>query len=494
MQRWTWFARVARWLVLGLGAGQLALFAYTTARRLGYPFSLEWMESGSYDTLARLMEGRPLYDRPSLEFIPFNYTPLYYHASALLAGALGMGFTPMRAVSLFAALGTMLLVFGLVRRSGAARLAAFAAAATFPATFAVTGGYLDIARPDSLYVFLLTAGVLALVHAGGARWPALLAGALFGLAYLTKQSAIPALGLLFVHQLIRRRPVGLLLLLGFALTAGVGVAWLMRSTHGWYAYYTFEIASGYHPMLSNLPHFVSNHLGPLAVAMLFAVAWIAWPARARTPAHETLLAALASILCGCFWLTLYPGTAANVAIPAMMACSVLLGVGLDAVLERSRRSRPADAARFALIAYVAVAMQWVGLLYAPAKYVPDARDVAAGRRLVERIAAEPGDVLIPNHGYLARLAGKPGQVHALALSNAVQGDRHGHARRVAHEFDSTLAAAHYTLLVLDSGNFGARDSIPGYGPPEDFFTDLDVFQTRAGTRTRPDVLRRRSKP
>ena len=173
-----------------------------------------------------------------------------------------------------------------------------------------------------------------------------------------------------------------------------------------------------------------------------------------------------------------------------MAFSVQRG-GLDSVLERARHSRPPDSARLAVLAYAAVAMQWVGLLYAPAKYVPDARDVAAGRRLVERIAAEPGDVLIPNHGYLARLAGKPGQVHAMALANAVQGDRHGYARRVAQEFDSTLAAGRYSLLVLDSGNFGARDSIPGYGPPEDFFTDGDVLQTRPGTRTRPDVLRRR---
>jgi hypothetical protein len=153
-------------LVLGLGAGQLALFAYTTLRRLRYPFSLEWMESGSYDSLARLMEGRPLYDRPSLEFIPFNYTPLYFHASALVARFLGTGFTPLRAVSLLAACGTVVLVYLLVRRAGAGQLAALAAAITFPTTFAITGGYLDAARPDALYVFMLTAGVLALVHAG----------------------------------------------------------------------------------------------------------------------------------------------------------------------------------------------------------------------------------------------------------------------------------------------------------------------------------------
>ena len=147
-----------------------------------------------------------------------------------------------------------------------------------------------------------------------------------------------------------------------------------------------------------------------------------------------------------------------------------------------------------MLTYFAVVIQWFGLLYAPARYVPDARDIAAGRRLVERIAAEPGDVLIPNHGYLGRMAGKPGQLHAMALSNAVHGERHGHALRVMQEFDSSVVAGRYSMLVLDESSPHARDSLPGYGPPVELFTNRDVFQTRVGTRTRPEVLRIRTAP
>jgi hypothetical protein len=317
------------------------------------------------------------------------------------------------------------------------------------------------------------------------------AGLLFGAAYLTKQSALPCLGLLGLFLLLRRRREGLAVAAAGALTVAAGVAWFMASSDGWYRYYTFEIATGYALQPRNILNFASNQLGPLAPAVVAGVAWAAWPARVRTGVHRTLLVALLSVLFGCFWLSLYPGTAANVAIPAAMACSVMLGLGLDALLERARGWAPTDAAKLVALASGAVAIQWLGLLYTPARYVPSANDVAEGRRLIERIAAEPGEAWIPNHGYLDRLAGRPGQAHALALSNAVHGDRRGLARRVLAEQDSAVARGRYSLLILDADSFQARDPIPGYGPPEELFRDRDVFHTRVGVRTRPEVLRRR---
>lgn len=491
---WSLLSRLLRWSVTGLAAGHAMLFAYTTIRRVGYPFSLEWMESGSYDSLARLLEGSPLYDRPSTGFVAFNYTPLYYLASAAVAHVMGLGFAPMRLLSLLAAYGTMVVVYRLVRGSGGGRFPALAGAVTFAATFPLTDGFADTARPDSLYVLLLTAGVAALVHGGSARWSPVLAGVLFGAAYFTKQAAVPSLGLLFLYLLVRQPSVGLRVLPAFALTVGAGVAWFSWSTDGWFGYYTLEIATGHDFRLRNLLHFPANYLGPLAVAVLFGATWLAWPARERTRSDETLLVALVSILFGCFWLTLYPGIAPNVAIPAAMACSVLLGLGADSVLELVRGREPRFAARLTALMFTAVALQWGGLLYTPSRYVPDARDEAAGRALVAEIARSPGEVLIPNHGYLARLAGKPGQAHAMALVNASANERGGHARRVAQEFDSAVANGCHTLLVLDADNVSARDPIPGYGPPVECFSDPRAFHTRTGTRTRPEYFRYRLDP
>ncbi len=474
-----------------MAAASLALFAFTTLRRVGYPFALEWMESGSYDSLVRLLDNERLYDRPSLEFVPYNYTPLYYIASAAMARLSGVGFASMRLVSLLAACGTMLLIFHLVRRAGAGRFPAIAGAITFGATYALTGSYMDTARPDSLFVLLLTGGLAFLMAGERSRASSVLAGLLFAAAYFTKQSTLPCLGLLLVYLLVRRSRVGLGVLAGLLATTSLGVSLAMHGSNGWYGYYTLEVATGYALRLSNLPHFFAKYLAPLTVSVLFAGAWLGWPARERTRSDQTLFIALASIVLGCFWLTLYPGTAPNVALPAAMACSVALGLGLDAVLTRARSLDPPHGARLTTLVYAAIVLQWVGLLYDPTKLVPDSRDVAAGWSLVRKIAATPGDVLIPNHGYLGRLAGKPGQAHALALANAVQGDRRGAARAVAESLDTSVARGRYSLLILDDASAGARDPIPGYGPPQPCFSDRDVFWTRAGSRTRPEFFRYR---
>lgn len=492
--RWSRIARTLRWAVLALGVLTLALFAYTTALRLVHPFALEWMEAGSYDMLAHLLQGGRIYERPSTEYIAFNYTPLYYLVSAAAARAVGPGFVALRLVSLLATYGTMLLVFAIVRRAGAARVPALVAALTFVGTYEVTAGYMDVARPDALYVLFLAGGLLALLQRDEPRRMALLSGALFALAYLTKQSAIPSLGLLFLYLLVRRTRVGLLVLAGFAITGALGIAWFMRATDGWYAYYTLQVATGYKLELENIANFANASLAPMAVAILFGVGWLGWPARPRTRRDETLVAALASATLGCFWLLLYPGTSPNAAIPAMAACAILLGIGLDSMLTWAARWAPVDAAKLATIAWLAVALQWVGFLYPPSRYTPGPGDATAGRALVERIAATPGAVLIPNHSYLSRLAGKGGQAHGMALSNALQGDPRGPARQVSDEVDSAIAQRRYTMLVLDADGWGARDSIPGYGPPLEFFSGPNVFFTRHGTRTRPEVFRYRIAP
>ena len=54
------------------------MFLYLASQRIGFQYEIEWMEGGIYERVARVLEGKPLYVSPSLEFSPFVYTPLYY--------------------------------------------------------------------------------------------------------------------------------------------------------------------------------------------------------------------------------------------------------------------------------------------------------------------------------------------------------------------------------------------------------------------------------
>ena len=62
----------------------LLLFLYTALRRMRYPFELEWIESGVLVSVRRIAQGRGLYGAPSINFVPFLYSPLYLYLVAAL--------------------------------------------------------------------------------------------------------------------------------------------------------------------------------------------------------------------------------------------------------------------------------------------------------------------------------------------------------------------------------------------------------------------------
>src|SRR5438132_2218404 len=108
--------RVARIIVVAASIVAITPSAAVAIKRLSYPFDLEWMEGGGVAHVQRVLDGRGLYPRPSLDFVPFIYTPLYWYVSAAAAWVLGTGYAPLRLVSLASSLGCFALVFTLVRR------------------------------------------------------------------------------------------------------------------------------------------------------------------------------------------------------------------------------------------------------------------------------------------------------------------------------------------------------------------------------------------
>src|SRR3954454_9653847 len=67
---------------LVLGVLQLGWHFRLFFARAGFPLDLEWMEGGMLLHASRFAEGKTIYVAPSLDFIPYLYTPLY---PALLA-------------------------------------------------------------------------------------------------------------------------------------------------------------------------------------------------------------------------------------------------------------------------------------------------------------------------------------------------------------------------------------------------------------------------
>ena len=133
------------------------------AGRAGFPLDLEWMEGGTLVHAQRIAAGQGIYVRPSLDFVPYLYTPLYPALLALLSFVFPFGYLLGRLVSLLAFFSALVLLGVLVaseargmgwgRRLLAALVGLVGAAAVVTA-FAFTGGFFDLVRSDSLLLAL----------------------------------------------------------------------------------------------------------------------------------------------------------------------------------------------------------------------------------------------------------------------------------------------------------------------------------------------------
>ena len=454
-------------------------FLLVALARLGHPFELEWMEGGTLDQVHRLVAGRPMYVAPSLDFISFDYTPLYYWTAALAARVLGAGFTPLRLVSLLAALGSLVILFVLARRETKSTAAGILAASLFAATYRLGGAWLDIGRPDSLYLLFVLGGFLAYRALAGARGAAL-AGVLFAAGFLAKQTALVIALPLALHALLadRRRFAAFAGTLA-ALVAGSTLV-LDRATHGWYTYYIFGVALGHRPEAGLVARFWSDDLGAhLAIAALLA----AWFLRSAGAGRGFHLALAAGLVGAAWWLRCFRGSYDNALLPGLAAVSLLASAGWHDLRRRLEPGAPASFLHLALFAQLAL------LVWNPLDQIPTRADREAGERLIAHIRTVPGPVLVPAHPWLAERAGKGGSFHEMALVDVTERRGHGALEdSLTTGLARALAAHRWAALVLDTRDWIADDAAPYYEPRLRAFSSDTVFWSRTGMLTRPETV------
>ena len=209
------------------------------AHRVGYPFELDWMEGGSVELAARAAAGHSLYVAPSLSFVGWTYPPLYYWTAAAVAKLTGVGFLPLRLVSLTASVVSMATLAWMVWRETGDRVAGIVAAGLFAATFRISGAWFDVGRVDSLFLALTLLALACGRWATGVRGGIGL-GILAFLAFFTKQSALLALLPALVYLALTRRRVGIPALVTVLALVLVSTAVLDAATDGWYRYYVIS--------------------------------------------------------------------------------------------------------------------------------------------------------------------------------------------------------------------------------------------------------------
>jgi len=483
-------ARRAATVLLTAGCVAYVLsFLFVALSRIGYPFELEWMEGGMVDHVRRALTGLPIYSKPSIEFVSFLYPPLYYEAAALLARVFGLGFTPLRLLSLLSSLGVFALLYRIVRRDTGAVVPGILAVGVYAATYDRVGGWFDLARLDSFYLMLLLSSVYLLRFASTAR-AASAAGLLIGAAFLTKQSAlVVAVPLVVAAALADTRRAG-----WFAGAAGLviggGTVVLNGLSAGWFQYYCFYLPSR-HPRLDGgwATFWTADLLPALPVATLIAAFYVATRARAESSGARFFYPLAALGMLGSSWsVRNMVGAEVNNLLPAFAAVALLAALGFHELGLRAAASPAAPWRSAALAGAVLLLAQLALLAYDPRKHLPLPSDRAAGRQLVARLTAIQGEVFAPHHGYLARLAGKDGFAHTLAMDNVFLDDDGPARRDLEAGLLQALDTKRFSAVLLESDGRYGPVILKSYEIRESLFAAPDVFWPVTGGRLRPEAL------
>lgn len=234
-----------KWLVIAGSLAYLFSMLWIAWGRYSTPFELEWMEGGMLAHAIRLREGLPIYAPPSLDFVPFFYTPGY---PALLYGLDQIGFPlsfgAARTVSVLSTIGTLCLIYYTVVRETGKAAFGLIGIGLYAALFRTCGAFYDLARPDSLMIFLISSAVIITYY--GRHVSAVIGAAiLISAAFFTKQTSAVFFPVMAGWIWWSQRRLGLIYITFTFALCSVGVWWMDVRTDGSFWSYIFEGHQGH---------------------------------------------------------------------------------------------------------------------------------------------------------------------------------------------------------------------------------------------------------
>ena len=453
----------------------VVLFLYTALRRMRYPFELEWIESGMLVSVRRVSQGLPLYVRPSLDFVPFLYAPLYLYLCAALAKLTGIAYATLRLVSTLSTLGSFAVIAALVRYETRRWLPAIAAVGLFAACYPVSEAWFDLGRVDSLFIFLMLAAIYCT-----RRGNLVLAGVLWVLVFQTKQSILPIAVLVLCTdwQKPRRMMTGLAT---FAVLLAGSILWLNHISSGWYDFYVFGATRGLPIVWRQAALYVPNDLlAPLGIVFLLVLAALLLVPpvlRSRTTSFYVLVSF--GLYAALWFVKAHRGATVNAMLPAYAWTAVLFGVALHRLLRWSEDRAPGAFAPIGrLILLAAAFVQLFMMMYNPGQYIPTADVLATRTAFIQQLRELPGDIYVLDHTNDAYLAGKQPHAEMEALGAVLDAPPNPARNAVLSELKHDLEVARFSAIILD----GPPSTLtPGKGAiPADFLQRYPVAFSAIG--------------
>jgi 4-amino-4-deoxy-L-arabinose transferase-like glycosyltransferase len=490
-------SRLFKYALLAVAALYVVVYLVLVFFRIQYPFELEWMEGGSLHQVIRILSGQKLYVSPSLEFVPFIYTPLYFYVSALTSKIIGGGFIPLRLVSFIASLGCFLIIFLIVKQETKSSFFAVLASCLFSAAFRISGAFFDIARVDSLFLFfLLTA--LYLIKFKDSPKSYILAGVLVSLSFLTKQTALLLAAPIMLYCILSnwRRSfffIGTVCIIVVASTLALDYI-----HNGWYSYFVFKLPAQHSVNIRMFTRFwIADLINPLPIALAASIFYI-YVQFSKSNKKNLLFYSIITVgvLGLSFMARLNTGGYPNALLPAYAVISILFGLAAHTAFQFIRPESIGKQKLVEISVYLVCTGQFLMLFYNPFRQIPTRDDLEAGRKLVSAIQQIKGDVLVPCHAYLPVLAGKDWHADESAFAELVGmfgGEPREEGKKIMNELRRAIKEKRFDAIILNAPDdpwlMQFRKEVERYyALKQPVFDNKTVFWVVTGRNVRPEFI------
>jgi hypothetical protein len=190
---------------------------------------------------------------------------------------------------------------------------------------------------------------------------------------------------------------------------------------------------------------------------------------------------LFSGLIGAAWASgRHSGAYDNVFIPAHLALAMGLALAV-ADLTASGGRRGLAYPYGATLALVQLLM----LMYPVSAQIPTARDAQLAAQLEQRIAATPGEVFVPHHGFAAQRAGKAMSSHTWAMVDMLRAGDADTVMRLTSDIHEAFVQQRFRAIVLDKVEPWFEADLERYYTRSAAALNGEAVWTRTGYRTTP---------
>ncbi len=486
-----------RWLIIIGSILFIITFILMSVIRMNYPFELEWMEGGSVDHTQRILNGKGIYVEPSVEFIPYIYTPLYYYVSGLFSLFFGVGLFPLRLVSTLSTLATGLFIYLLIKKETQDNFAAFLSTGLFFGFYVIGGAWYDLARVDSLFILLFIISIY-LIRNRENNWNYFFAALFAFLSYFTKQSTLLFALFVMIYLVIYERKG--FWIYSIAFTGLVLITTLIYSltTSGWYYFWNFELPAAHRWNFEfTILFFTRDIFEHTGVALGFAFFYFFINSRNRKFKQEKkdetyifYLFVFCGMFAGSYFSRLHYGGFLNVIIPAYTILAIVTGLSYNQIMINATNDFQSDKLtlnfNIRTIVNLMIIAQFLAVVYDPGLQLPSENDYQAGKSFIEQVKHQKNDVLIPGNTYTYyQLAGKKNYAH-IELINDLYEHNDIYGKKVMKDFKNKIANHNFSIIYANKLFIEHFSFFKNYYEEKGLiFNDESCFKTKTGHIMRP---------